>query len=203
MKVVMPVGNKRDSPFANAEIIVPGPRLPENEVRDYSQRAISALPLLRDAGCLTTNMLASLLSCNKKQASSALKNLFFAGLARWVDVGDDGHLFRLWLPAEAKIPSPLEACRMAALSLFFTKAKIEMPGSAWFSLGTRARFTSGERAWIIEAPRRGEQPPGREGYIYIFPTLEEGREMSVEGSYFTADTLLLDGERLENSIYVK
>ncbi|SHI88737.1 hypothetical protein [Desulfofundulus thermosubterraneus] len=189
----------------------------DGESIDFTGRAFDLLACLTEAQALTTSAAASALSCHRKVAGSAFTSLWWAGMVCWVGVfaemGQHKGQFRLWYPADGRPPkNAQEACRLAALGLFYALAKNEVPGFKWQVLrngkgGVTAEMQLVTRAgiaekWVIDAPRRGEDAfPHAD--VYIFPTLQEGEDLTPPGKRYTADELLLIPGELREKIFLK
>ncbi|MQL52769.1 hypothetical protein GFC01_10945 [Desulfofundulus thermobenzoicus] len=135
-------------------------------------------------------------------------------MVRWVNVfaeiGEYKGQFRLWYPADARPPKDAqEACRLAALGLFYALAKNEVPGFKWRvtrngknGVTAEMLFTVSNNIsrWVIDAPRRDENPiPGAD--VYIFPTIGEGKTLTPVGKMYTADELLFTPGELRRKIF--
>ncbi|OAT83489.1 hypothetical protein A6M21_08115 [Desulfotomaculum copahuensis] len=188
----------------------------DSESIDYTGRAYELMEMLAEAMALTTGAAATVLDCSRQTAGTAFNSLWWAGMVRWVNIfaemGEYKGQFRLWYPADVRPPKEAqEACRLAALGLFYALAKNEVPGFKWRVLrngksGVTAemQFTiSGNSTrWIIDAPRRDEKPvPGAD--VYIFPTTEEGKTLTPAGKAYTADELLFTPGELRRKIFQK
>ncbi|NHM26992.1 MULTISPECIES: hypothetical protein [Desulfofundulus] len=188
----------------------------DNESIDYTGRAFELMEMLAEATAMTTGAAATALSCHRKVAGSAFNSLWWAGMVRWVNVfaeiGQFKGQFRLWLPADGRPPKDAqEACRLAALGLFYALARNEVPGFKWQVVRNgksvvmaEMRFTVADNAtqWIIDAPRREENPvPNAD--VYIFPTLREGKILTPPGKMYTADELLFAPGELRRKIFQK
>jgi len=188
----------------------------DSESIDYTGRAFELMEMLAEATALTTGAAATALGCSRQTAGAAFNSLWWAGMARWVNVfAEIGQLkgqFRLWYPADARPPKDAqEACRLAAMGLFYALAKNEVPGFKWRAIrngknGVTAEmhFTiSGNTTqWIIDAPRRDENPTPHAD-VYIFPTIEEGKTLTPPGKMYTADELLFTPGELRRKIFQK
>ncbi|MDQ0286383.1 hypothetical protein J2Z49_001497 [Desulfofundulus luciae] len=188
----------------------------DGESIDFTGRAFDLLACLTEAQALTTGAAATALGCSRQTAGTAFNSLWWAGMARWVNVfaeiGQFKGQFRLWLPADARPPKDAqEACRLAALGLFYALAKKEVPGFKWRVVrngrgGAVAEMeftgTSGAEKWVIDAPRRGEDPLPHAD-VCIFPTLREGKDLAPAGKMYTADEVLIEPGELRHKIFQK
>jgi len=202
--------SESDSPFARGIGLKARCRGPGIEAKDYSGRAFEILQALAEAGALTHKGAEILLGNKRWAANKALTALWYAGMANWYDVISETGVFRLWVPAETVVvKNPQEACRLAALGLFYALAKNEVPGFKWRMIrngknGVTAEmhFTiSGNTTqWIIDAPRRDEDPVPHSD-VYIFPTINEGKTLTPAGKMYTADELLFTPGELRRKIF--
>lgn len=199
--------NEWISPYARGIALHPGQLGPGSGARDFSGRAYELLSALVEAKALTQEASANILKCSRRTANSALKTLWYAGMARWVDVFTAVGPFRLWLPAESRPPlDAQEACRLAVYGLFFSLAKKEVPGFNWqlvkaknSCLHAQMAFNgaNGPEKWLIDAPRLDEEiNPAAD--VYILPM--EGRKGEIPGKKFTLDELLLRPGMLKEKI---
>jgi hypothetical protein len=174
------------------------------------------MEVLASAQALTSGAAAIALDCSRRTAATAFNGLWWAGMARWVNVfaansaGQKGQ-FRLWFSADARPPrSAQEACRLAALGFFFARAKGEVPGFKWqvIRMNTGAvaemQYVAADQIekWLIDAPRHGEEPISNAD-VYIFPSVRDGRELAPSGKTFTADEVLLAPGGLQQKLFRK
>ncbi|AKX95745.1 hypothetical protein MTHERMOG20_23600 [Moorella thermoacetica] len=207
MQQVIENGGKWVSPYAQGIALRQGPPGPGSGARDFSGRAYELLSALVEAKALTQEASANILKCSRRTANSALKTLWYAGMARWVDVFTAIGPFRLWLPAESRPPlDAQEACRLAVYGLFFSLAKNEVPGFSWQLVKARNsplqaqmafNGANGPEKWLIDAPRLDEEiNPVVD--VYILPM--EGRKREIPGKKFILDELLLQPGMLKEKI---
>ncbi|MGB9663217.1 MAG: hypothetical protein ACPL5F_14610 [Moorellaceae bacterium] len=207
MQQVIENGGKWVSPYAQGIALRQGPPGASSGARDFSGRAYELLSALVEAKALTQEASANILKCSRRTANSALKTLWYAGMARWVDVFTAIGPFRLWLPAEIRPPlDAQEACRLAVYGLFFSLAKNEVPGFSWQLVKARnsplqARMTfkgaNGPEKWLIDAPRLDEEiNPAAD--VYILPM--ERRKGEIPGKKFILDESLLRPGMLKEKI---
>ncbi|MCL6639562.1 MAG: hypothetical protein K6T80_07805 [Firmicutes bacterium] len=198
----------KDSAFARGTGMTILKMPAEIESMDFSGRAFEILQYLSEAENLTVTMIAELLGCGRNAASKSITSLWHAHLARCLAVATPMRVFRLWTATDGVLPrSATEACRLAALGMYYTRARKEVQGFEWRLVRNGKKPVCAEMTFIprgktekakmlIEAPRRGEEPGG-EADLYIFPTLEEGQKLSPRGKRFTADLILLENKRTE------
>lgn len=198
----------KDSAFANGTGMTVLKMPAEIESRDFNGRAFEALQYLSEAENLTVTMIADLLGCNRYIASNSITSLWHAHLARCMAVATPMRVFRLWASSDSMIPkNATDACRLAALGLYYSRAKKEASEFGWKIIRNGKKIICAEMTFLprgktekakmlIEAPRRGEMP-GDEADLCIFPTLEEGKKLSPKGKRFTADMILLENKNVE------
>ncbi|WP_018086964.1 hypothetical protein [Desulfurispora thermophila] len=178
----------------------------EIESVDYGGYSYQIVQLLAEAEAFPVLPLTYLLECNKKAVEMSLMSLWHARIVNrlllWTRSKSLTHVCKLWVATDVSMPkTPDEACRLAALGLFYAKAKKEIPGLEWKlyrnTKSTRAEMTlqppgKGKLKLTVAAPRRDEQPG--EADIYIFPTPGEAQQFaaSLKGKRFTSDLLLLE-----------
>ncbi|BCV20403.1 hypothetical protein [Moorella sp. Hama-1] len=211
------VPNKKDVNYARGITMGAAQyRQGDCESLDFTGRASELIMCLSEALALTTGAAAIALSCHRKVAGSAMNSLWWSGMVRWVNVfaemGQYQGQFRLWYRADARPPRDAqEACRLAALGLFYALAKKEVPGFKWQVMrngknGILAEMqfdsNSGANKWLIDAPRRDENPHPQAD-VYIFPTLLEGETLTPAGKMYTADELLFEPGELRRKIFRK
>ncbi|HHW42609.1 MAG TPA: hypothetical protein GXX25_02160 [Desulfotomaculum sp.] len=186
----------------------------DSESIDYTVRAFELMEMLSEATALTTGAAATALGCSRQTAGTAFNSLWWAGMARWVNVfaeiGQFKGQFRLWYPADVRPPKDAqEACRLAALGLFYALAKNEVPGFKWRVIRNGKHGVTAEMQfivsdnitqWVIDAPRR-EENPITDADVYIFPTTHEGKTLTPVGKMYTADELLFTPGELRRKIF--
>jgi hypothetical protein len=172
--------------------------------------------MLAETLMLTTGAAATVLGCHRKVAGSALNSLWWAGMVCWVNVfaemGQYKGQFRLWFPADVRPPKDAqEACRMAALGLFYAGAKKEVPGFRWqvvrngrTGVVAEMKFVGagGLERWLVDAPRRGEELLPQAD-VYIFPGLQEAQSAVPPGKMYTADEVLTAPGELRKKFFQK
>ena len=156
---------------------------------------------------LTTTTAAMLLNSSRMVAQKLLLKLWKAHLIKCIEVVTSSapeRVLKIWVSSDKLLPrSPNEACRLAALSVFYGRAKSNLPGFTW-ELKRRNKskkryaimtyLQPGEKkksTLLIDAPRRGEEP-NLEADIIIFPTVEEAKALTPVGKRYTADYILLN-----------
>lgn len=174
----------------------------EIESRDFTGRAFEVLQYLSEADALTTSAVSILLNKYRNTSGQSLTCLWHACLVRWVTVATTLGIFKLWVTADAKPPrNAMEACRMAVLGLYYSRAKKEVPGFEWRLLRSHQKPVQAEMLltprgqtekvkMIIDVPRRGEKPDP-DANLYIFPTMDEAKKLVPNGKSFTTDLHLL------------
>lgn len=179
--------------------------LSEIESIDYTEKAFEVLEYLNEAGALTISSTTKLLNFNRGAAGKALKCLEYAGLLRYVAVSTNTAIFKLYISNETIPPTnPNEACRMAALSLYYSYAKKEVPGFKWRLIRNKNSPLNAELLYTaknkegkitIDAPRRNEQ--SNDGAdLFIFPTINEAKAKILKGKRFTTDLHLIQNNNL-------
>jgi hypothetical protein len=123
-----------------------------------------------------------------------------------VNVITDSSFFKLWVAGRQWLPATAQdACRMAILALFYALARREVPEFGWRILRNSqhppmAEMTfkgkAGCERWVIDAPRRGENPAPRAD-LYIFPTRDDALALTPEGKRYTNDLAVLSCRRGE------
>ena len=176
------------------------------EIRD-NRKCIETMRYFNESELLTTTAAAILLNTSRMVAQKLLSKLWKAHLIKCVEVVTNSvpeRVFKIWASTDKMLPkSPNEACRLAALSAFYGRAKNNLPGFVWdIKRRNKAKkiyaymtyLQPGEKkksTLLIDAPRRGEEP-NPEADIIIFPTLEEAKTLTPAGKRYTTDYILLN-----------
>ncbi|MTI80020.1 MAG: hypothetical protein FH758_03905 [Firmicutes bacterium] len=192
----------KDSVFAFGTSMRPSRLSNEIESQDFNGRAFDVLEYLSETEALTVSAATNLLKKSRFVASKSFNCLWYAGLVRWVTVAANAAVFKLWLTTDVRLPNnAAEACRMAALGLYYSHAKKEVPGFEWRLVRSNKKPTFAEMSYlpkgqtekvkmIIDAPRRKEKP-NPDASLYIFPTVNEAKELVPKGKRFTSDLHLM------------
>lgn len=181
-----------------------------------NERNLELLNYLDEAEGLTASEIAELLGCSRKTAKKLATKLEQSSMVRCITVAGHQDVFKLWVLANKKIPKTAnEACRLAALSLFYVRAKKEVPEFEWHvirspkkniyaEMSFLPKGSSEKTIWVIDPPRRGEEL-NPDADVYLFPTFEDGTKQVPEGKRFTHDLELLTNKdtELTNIIYEK
>ncbi|WP_066638380.1 MarR family transcriptional regulator [Desulfolucanica intricata] len=203
-----------DSIFAKGTGMIAVKTPINKKVGNLGRKAFTILEYLSEAEALTTSALSNLMGYYRYDVKGALKSLVSTGLVREIEVATSLGIFKLWVKSDIKLPqNAQEACRLAALGLFYAWAKKEVPNFEWSLLKIKKKPVMAEMTflpkgqmnrikWLIDVPRRGEKPHPNAN-IFIFPTLAEGKSLAPQGKRFTCDLLLMvnDGADLSQKIF--
>lgn len=216
-KTKLQVGNREASYSKGISLGLVQHQVGDFESIDYTGRAAELMEILTSAQALTSGAAAVALDCSRRTAATTFNSLWWAGMARRVNVfaannGEQRGLFRLWFSADVRSPrNAQEACRLAVLGFFYSRAKNEVPGFEWQVIRkttgavVEMRYATADgrpERWLIDAPRHGEEPlPDAD--VYIFPSVRGGRELAPIGKIYTADEVLLAPGGLQEKLFRK
>lgn len=171
-----------------------------------NHKCFEAMKYFNEAETLTTTTVASLLKCSRMVAQKLLRKMWNARLIKNIEVVTNSkpeRVFKLWIASDKSLPkSPNEACRLAALSIFYSRTKNILPGFSWDLKRNKGKTICAYMTYlrvaekkndtlIIDVPRRGEKP-NLEADIFIFPTVEEARLLTPRGKRYTTDYILMN-----------
>ncbi|MDA8336344.1 MAG: hypothetical protein M0Z41_15380 [Peptococcaceae bacterium] len=200
------INKDKDSRFANG--IWPA-RMRSGRMEPSSDcpgKGPELLECLREAGAMTRTAAAAAPCCGRYEVGTVAKSLWRAGMLEMFSVFSRdrygvGARFELWLVGGAKPPAGArEACRLAALALFYGHAGTEMPGFGWKLTRIPRRPVMAEVTfrnahepvrWLVDAPRRGEAPRP-EADLFIFPTRGEAERKTPAGKRYTWDLAVIN-----------
>ena len=187
---------------------------------NFTGKTLELMECLTEAGALTKSATAMALRCSRQKVGEAGKSLWRSGAINAYnvfsqDISGVNTRFQLWTARNCQPPADAkEACRLAALGLFYGHAKIEMPGFGWRLLRRSGRpvmaevgFTNkyGEMVkWLIDAPRMGDVS-APEADLIIYPTLEDAEQKTPVGKRYTWDLAVMNArpDELRNAVKLK
>ena len=107
-------------------------RIPQELKLIPTGKIMDVLQKLSIAEALMLKSLARICGYYRNSIDELLIKLLHGGLVKNVYVATNHTIFKLWLPADAKLPrTAQEACRLAMLGTFYSLAVKEMPGFTW------------------------------------------------------------------------
>ncbi len=187
---------------------------------NFKGKTLELMECLTEAGALTKSAAATALRCSRHKVGKAGKALWRSGAINAYnvfsrDVSGVTTQFQLWTARSGQPPADAkEACHLAILGLFYSHAKIEMPGFGWRLIRRSGRpvmaevsFTNkdGEMVkWLIDAPRRGDVP-APEADLIICPTLEDAEQKTPAGKRYAWDLAIMSArpDELRNAVKLK
>lgn len=206
----------KDSCFAKGLGMVVSKVPARPEMIGNNNRDFELLKYLDEAEGLTLSVIAELLECSRKTADKTAMRLLRSTMIKCITVAGQQDVFKLWVLSNKRLPkTPNEACRLSALSLFYGRAKKEVPEFSWQVVRSPKKQIYAEMSYmpkgqsersklIIDAPRRDDEI-NIDADIYLFPTLDEGKIKVPDGKRFTADLeiMLNKNTELNQLIYKK
>ncbi len=186
----------------------------------FTGKTLGLLECMTQAGALTKSAAATALRCGRHVAGNAGKALWHSGMIDIYnvysrDLNMNNAQFHLWVAKSCQPPSgATEACRLAVLGIFFSHAKIEMPGFGWRLSRRPGRPAMAEvrldgkdgnvNRWIIDAPRMEEEPVP-EADLFIYPTREDAEQKTPAGKRYTWDLAVIAArpDELRNAVKLK